>query len=139
MNEPTRIGDVLKISSYLEDNVNVNKSNTTNVNVDINTLNNVYVTRKEQLLEEFIEKFIEECGGEPRAVAETIAKKLNDTRNLNYHLKMAKTVDPQILFESLSEALQAQREARVRTTVIKYYVGILKNKLNDRARNLTIR
>jgi len=110
----TKISDLVKGS-----NVNVN-----NVDKYINTnVNNVTSNEEKQLVE-----LLNEVKHKPEALAQIIAEKLSDTKNLNFHIKTAKLNNSQILFEALALVLEAKQNGMVRTTPARYYVGILKRK-----------
>lgn len=95
-----------------------------NVNKDIsNNVNNV-----EDELDKLLEKIIEISGDKPESIGQTIAEKLNDVGNLNFHIKTAKLNQPQILFEALALTMDAYKQGFIRTSRAKYYVGVLKRK-----------
>lgn len=95
-----------------------------NVNKDIsNNVNNV-----EDEFDKLLGKIIEISGDKPDSIGQTIAEKLNDVRNVNFHIKTAKLNQPQILFEALALTLDAYKQGLIRTSRAKYYVGILKRK-----------
>lgn len=95
-----------------------------NVNKDIsNNVNNV-----EDELDKLLGKIIEISGDKPESIGQTIAEKLNDVGNVNFHIKTARLNQPQILFEALALTLDAYKQGLIRTSRAKYYVGVLKRK-----------
>jgi hypothetical protein len=116
-----QINQVLKTKTSLKKN---------NVNVDNSVLNNVNVDNVGQATEIFLAA-IENQEDKPRAIAEIICDKLGDSKdNLRFHLKMANKYreQPEVLIECVHIALAAQKDGIVRTTVAKYYVGVLRRK-----------
>lgn len=95
-----------------------------NVNKDIsNNVNNV-----EDEISKLLNKVIEISGSKPESIGQTIAEKLDDLKNINFHKKTARLNDPQILFEALALTLDAYKQGLINTNRAKYYVGILKRK-----------
>lgn len=120
-----QIKDIL--SGKIEDNtINVNNVN----NNSNNNVNNVDSNKKELL-----DKLLALLGDEidrPKAIAQIILEKLGDNpRNLNFHIKMVKKHKQEFLFECLSIALDASRNASRQDPIRnlpKYYVGVLKRR-----------
>lgn len=104
-------------------NTTLNNVNVGNVDKDINTnVNNVTSNDEKQ-----ISDLVYEYKDKPEAIAKYIAEKLNDTQNLNFHLKTVKLNSPQVLLEALAIVLDTQRDGKVRAPA-KYYVGVLRVK-----------
>ena len=114
-----------KVSEIINNKkLNVNNVNVENGNKYINNVNNEVEKAFNNLM-----TLLDKQKNKPMAIAQEIREKLgDDEKNLNFHIKMAKRCDSKILFECLSIALDAQRNNKVKTSLPKYYVGILKHK-----------
>ncbi|MBU4431327.1 hypothetical protein KKB16_04460, partial [Patescibacteria group bacterium] len=103
---------------------NVSNVNVVNENNYLSNVNNEVENALNNLM-----NLLDEQKNKPKVVAEEIMKKLGDDEsNLNFHIKMAKNYKAEVLFECLSLALNAKRMRMIRTSLPKYYVGILKRK-----------
>lgn len=96
------------------------KKNVDNVNVEESIYNNVNVEALIRRIQEAIDK--------PKAVGEILAVELNAPQNKKFYIKLAYQYPPEILFECLALAREAEREHRIRTDIARYFYGILKKK-----------
>lgn len=61
-------------------------------------------------------------------IAQDLATKLDDSRSLNYYLKIAREHKLEFLYECWAITLEAKRDGIIRETPAKYFVGILKRR-----------
>lgn len=115
--EMTDIDEILKSSTLSK---NINKRYNVKEEV-LNNVNNVDPS-KNKLLNELLQTYEDK----PKGVAEIIAGELDDLRNINFYIKVAKNNNLQLLFEALSITKEALKEGKIRTSGAKYYVGVLK-------------
>lgn len=63
-----------------------------------------------------------------RDKALSLARALDDVKNLNFYIRLVKNAEESSLFESLSVTLEARKQGKIRFTNAKYFVGVLKRK-----------
>lgn len=123
--------DISSIKSPKDNVNNVTRCNdyVKNDNKDIDHVNNVSKEdlTKEDLLTLLRKKFSDDADKQ-RWLAETLASKLSDIKNLNYYRKLAKKYPDSLLFECLSITEDAIRDGVVQKTAAKYFVGVVKRK-----------
>lgn len=147
MSNPSHIRDILKEKKFNKSNVsndnvdNENNNFSTNVNnvvrkdVNDNNVNknnsnnvtNVENLTREELLELLNKKFIDEKEKRKWIVEELIGK-LNDSSNANYYKSIAERYPAELLLECLSITQDADKRGVIKSTLAKYFVGVLKRR-----------
>ena len=95
-----------------------------NVKENVNVNNNIDNVNVEELV-----RIVNEAIDKPRAIAETLADKLNAPGNIKFYIKLASQHSHGLLFECLALTKEADREGRVKTDLARYFYGILRNKV----------
>ncbi len=106
---------------------NVDNGNDNNVSSNLDNVINVDDINKEDLIELFSKKFIDEQEKEKWLVKQLV-EKLNDKKNSNYYKSLVKKHSPSFLLECLSITLDAQRNIKIKTIPAKYFVGVVKRR-----------
>lgn len=108
---------------YVDNNIDSKNTNNHVSNVENSTI--------EEILNLFSKRFADNKAKNDW-VAQTLADKLNDKKSINYYKYVAKNYPISLLFECLSIAIDTQRSGRIKTTVARYFTGILKKKVGKK-------
>ena len=118
------VTNVIRNYGYVE-NENNNIKHVENVSIEDLT--------KEEIISELEKRFKDEADKQ-KWVADDLASSLSDTGNLNYYRSIVSKYPADFLFECRSIAKDALRDGIVRTTVAKFFVGVVKRNLEKERR-----
>lgn len=118
-------GEVLSKKQRIYVNSNKDRKDTNNNVSDVEDFT------IEEILKLFSNRFADD-NTKNDGIAQTLAEKLGDKRSMNYYKYIAKNYPMSLIFECLSIALDAKRSNRIRTTVAKYFTGIIKKKIEKK-------
>ena len=93
------------------------------------TVNRITVNSKKKniiTVNSKVNELLEELQLEPEALAQVLADKLNDQKNIDYYILLAKNAIPTKLFEAVSITLDAERRGKIRVRKPVYFLGILR-------------
>lgn len=116
MDKPTQIKDLLP-------ELSLNVSNVKEIN---NNVKNVDELSINEITEMFENKFSSEKETQ-QFLANHLAKKLNNQKDINYFKKIVTQYDKNFLFECLNITLSAQREGGIKNPAA-YFVGVINKK-----------
>jgi len=119
------IGDILKDrNQLLTVNSTVNSKNKNN-----NTVNSSIPIKEEYKdLDLKADELLNELQGQPEYLADKLSRELDDQKSKQWYLLLVRNNKVGILLEALSNTLSVYREGGIRTTKVKYFIGILVKK-----------
>jgi len=119
------IGDILKDrNQLLTVNSTVNCKNKNN-----NTVNcSIPIKEEYKDLDLKTDELLNELQGQPEYLADKLSRELDDQKSKQWYLLLVRNNKAGILLEALSNTLSVYREGGIRTTKVKYFIGILLKK-----------